>query len=240
VYGKIFSSIYEGTLYGHWEAIVTMQQLIVLSTADGMVDMTPQAIAARTSIPLDIIHKGLKILSEPDPYSRTPGEDGRRLGLIDEHRPWGWYLVNHEKYKHLQDADTVRAQTRDRVRKHRELKRTVTDGNGEKRHTDTNTDTDSKREEQAGSSRKNGARNAHIEASPVVQTLPLIDGGEFAVRKNLLAELEPLYPSVDVTATVAEMKGWLIGNPHRRKTRRGIKSFIVSWLHREQEKANGV
>ena len=26
VYGKVFDSIYDGTLYGHWEAIVTMQQ----------------------------------------------------------------------------------------------------------------------------------------------------------------------------------------------------------------------
>jgi hypothetical protein len=35
-----------------------MQQLIVLSTPDGVIDMTPQAIAARTSIPIDIIRKG--------------------------------------------------------------------------------------------------------------------------------------------------------------------------------------
>jgi hypothetical protein len=236
MYGKIFSSIYEGTLYGHWEAIVTMQQLIVLATADGMVDMTPQAIAARTSIPLEIIQKGLKILSEPDPYSRTPDEDGRRIGLIDEHRPWGWYLVNHEKYKHLQDADTVRAQTRERVRRHREEKRLVTGGNGAKRHTDT--DTDSNKEVLAGASPK--ARPAPAYSSPVIQTLPLREGGDFQVHQSFIAELEPLYPSVDVAATIGEMKGWLIGNPTKRKTRRGVTAFITRWLQQEQEKAGGV
>jgi hypothetical protein len=141
--------MYDGTLYGQWEALVTFQQMIVLCDADGMVDMTPPAIAARTSIPLEIITKGLSILESPDPYSRTPSQEGRRIELIDAHRPWGWHIVNHHKYQHMQDSDTIRAQTRERVRKHREQKAlerngngSVTDGNAQKRHTDTDTDTD--------------------------------------------------------------------------------------------------
>jgi uncharacterized phage protein (TIGR02220 family) len=161
MYGKIFDSMYTGTLYGQWRAIVTFQQLIVLADADGMVDMTPPAISAVTSIPLEIIEEGLKVLSSDDPYSRTPGAEGRRIELIDAHRPWGWHIVNHAKYKGLQDADTVRAQTRERMRRHRERRgdgnalsrpvmvgneqsRTVTDGDGQKRYTDTDTDTDTK------------------------------------------------------------------------------------------------
>jgi hypothetical protein len=148
MYGKVFDTIYNGTLYGHWEALVTMQQLIVLADADGVVDMTPMAISARTSIPRDIIDKGIEILSSPDKYTRTPGSDGRRIELIDEHRPWGWILVNYEKYKSMVDADTVRAQTRERVRKHRENKAKVSDvtdvtvGNAKKRHIDIDIDID--------------------------------------------------------------------------------------------------
>ena len=82
VYGKIFESIYDGSLYGHWEAIVTMQQLIVLADADGVIDMTPRAIAGKTSIPLEILEKGLKILSESDPYSRSPESNGVRIQLL--------------------------------------------------------------------------------------------------------------------------------------------------------------
>ena len=148
MYGKIFDSIYNGTLYGHWEALVTMQQFIVLADADGVVDMTPMAIAARTSIPRDIIDKGIEILEAPDKFTRTPGSDGRRIELIDEHRPWGWVLVNYEHYKSLRDADTVRAQTRERVRKHRESKKKTSDvtdvtlGNAPKRHIDIDIDID--------------------------------------------------------------------------------------------------
>jgi hypothetical protein len=149
LYGKIFDSMYRGTLYGQWEAIVTFQQLIVLCDADGVVDYTPPAISSITSIHQENIQKGLEVLSKPDPYSRTPGSEGRRIELIDAHRPWGWVIVNHKKYQSLQDSDTVRAQTRARVQRHRDMKRSVTDGNGQKRHTDTNTDTDTNTEDKS-------------------------------------------------------------------------------------------
>ena len=126
-----------------------MQQLIVLADADGIVDMTPQAICARTSIPIAIIESGLKKLSEPDSYSRTPGEDGRRIVCIDEHRPWGWQIVNYLKYKHLKDADTVREQNRVRAQRFRDKRnatsRDVTPNNAESRYIDIDTDTDTKK-----------------------------------------------------------------------------------------------
>lgn len=114
MYGKIFDSMYEGTLYGHWEAIVTLQQMLVLCDSAGTIDMTPQAISARTSIPLEIITKGVKVLSDPDPYTRTPGEEGRRIVLLDDHRPWGWRIVNHAVYRAMKsqqdklEADRLR------------------------------------------------------------------------------------------------------------------------------------
>jgi len=158
MYGKIFDSIYDGTLAEDWRALITFQQMIVLCDADGMIDMTPHAISRRTGIPIEHIEAGIKILENPDPYSRTDADEGRRIMRIDSHRPWGWHIVNHTKYKNLQDSDMIRAQTRERVRKHREAKKNyvtdgnvcngdVTDGNAKKRHTDTDTDTDTNTEE---------------------------------------------------------------------------------------------
>jgi Asp-tRNA(Asn)/Glu-tRNA(Gln) amidotransferase A subunit family amidase len=115
MYGKIFASMYDGSLYGQWEAIVTMQQMIVLCDAGGVVDMTPQAMAARTSIPLEIIEKGLELLMKPDRYSRTPGCDGRRIELIDDNRPWGWIIVNYDKYRWLASAEEKREADRIRI-----------------------------------------------------------------------------------------------------------------------------
>lgn len=111
--------------------------------------MTPSAISGRTGIPLEIVEQGIAILEQPDPHSRTPDEEGRRIVRVDEHRPWGWVLVNHGKYKDLKDAGEVRAQVRERVRRHRERKRAetggnagnggVTPGNGKKPPTDATT-----------------------------------------------------------------------------------------------------
>lgn len=112
--------MYDGTLYGHWQAIVTFQQMIVLCDSDGVIDMTPQSICARTGIPLEIIVEGIKVLEEPDPYSRTPGDEGRRILRLDAHRPWGWKIVNYNHYRLLVDAETVKAQNRERQKKHRE------------------------------------------------------------------------------------------------------------------------
>lgn len=146
MYGKLFESMYDGTLAEDWRALITFQQMIILSDADGHVDLTPSALSRRTGIPIEHIKAGIEILEAPDKYSRTEGSDGRRIELIDEHRPWGWVIVNHKMYRDISDAQTVREQTRERVRKHREKKKcnvTVTPSNASNaiqiQDTDTNT-----------------------------------------------------------------------------------------------------
>ena len=123
MYGKIFEQIYDGTLVANWKALVTFQQMIVLCDADGTIDMTPQAISSRTGIPLEIIGEGISYLEQEDPYSRSPDENGKRITRLDEHRPWGWSIVNHGKYKSLQDADTIRHQNKIRKQRQRERSR---------------------------------------------------------------------------------------------------------------------
>lgn len=109
MYGKVFEQMYHGSMViSGWEALVTMQQLIVLADRDGLVDMTSNAISNTTTIPLDIIEKGLDVLSKPDPLSRTKDEDGRRIVLIDPERPWGWRLVNYKYYAALSSKEDKR------------------------------------------------------------------------------------------------------------------------------------
>lgn len=137
MYAKLFTSMWDGSLYGHLEASAVLMACVTLCNAQGVLDMTPEAIAGRTGWPLDFIKKGLAELEKPDARSRTPDDDGRRLALLDDHRDWGWLIVNYEKYRGLSDPDVVRSQTRERVRKHREkrngTKRDVTLGNAQKR-----------------------------------------------------------------------------------------------------------
>lgn len=71
-------------------------------------------------------------------------------------------------------------------------------------------------------------------AEPLIG-LPLNDGSEHGVTEEDVAEYAQLYPAVDVMQQLRNMRGWLLANPQKRKTKRGIKAFIASWLAKEQD-----
>ena len=102
--------MYDGTLCtkGPWEALVTFQQFLVLADPEGQVDMTAEAISRRTTIPIEIIEKGIVALLKPDPKSRTPTEDGRRLIPLSEGRDWGWLVVNYKHYRDMKREEERR------------------------------------------------------------------------------------------------------------------------------------
>lgn len=121
MYGRLFTSMYDGTLVtrGPWEALVTFQQMIALCDPTGMVDMTREVISRRTSIPLDIITKGIEALEQPDPDSRSSKEDGRRIVRLADHRDWGWQIVNHDHYQRIRSNDDRRVYMREYMRDRR-------------------------------------------------------------------------------------------------------------------------
>lgn len=121
MYGKIFVSMYDGSMHGHWQAIVTLQQMVVLADPEGILDMTPEALSARTSIPLDIITPGIAELEQPDPKSRTPDDDGRRIVRLDSSRDWGWRIVNYISYRKIRSAE----ERREYMRQYQRVRRSV-------------------------------------------------------------------------------------------------------------------
>jgi hypothetical protein len=77
------------------------------------------------------------------------------------------------------------------------------------------------------------------EQEPAIMTFPLADKSDYPLTAAQLAELSSLYPGVDPEQELLKAKGWLIANPTRRKTRRGIARFIHGWLARAQDRGNG-
>jgi hypothetical protein len=47
---------------------------------------------------------------------------------------------------------------------------------------------------------------------------------------------EKAYPAINVYQEINAMESWLDANPTRRKTPKGIKRFVNSWLARAQDK----
>lgn len=69
-----------------------------------------------------------------------------------------------------------------------------------------------------------------------VATLPLNTGKEHPISEDQVREWSELYPAVDIMQELRSMRGWLIANPSRRKTKSGILRFVNNWLSTEQDR----
>ena len=139
MYVKIFSQILDSSVNRCWQTRHVFEDMLKLCDEEGFVDMTHDAIARRTNMPLEIVQRGIEELEKPDPHSRNTAECGRRIIRIDEHRSWGWQIVNYQHYRAITSELQKRELTRLRVARHRENKQsnidalpsvTVTNGNG--------------------------------------------------------------------------------------------------------------
>jgi len=77
------------------------------------------------------------------------------------------------------------------------------------------------------------------DGSPQVEILPLNTGKEYTVREKQVGEWGRLYPAVNIGQELKNMRGWLLANPTKRKTSRGILRFINSWLAKRQDSGGG-
>jgi len=120
---KVFRSIFDGTLGSDPEARHVFMDVLALASREGEVDMTPEAIAGITHVPVERVRTAIERLSSPDPMSRNPNEEGRRLVPIHEGREWGWRIVNYQRYRNIRDQ-------RERREYHREYRRAARAGKG--------------------------------------------------------------------------------------------------------------
>jgi len=212
MYGKIFQSMYDGTISVNWKGLVTFQQMIVLCDSEGVIDITPPALSSRTRIPLEIIEEGIEYLSSPDPYSRSQEHEGRRIILIDEHRPWGWVIVNHKYYRDLASVEDRREKAKLRKQKQREKegeKEDVTPchtSSRMSRHTDTDTDT-----------LKEGDQSPSNDPKDIVWQ----EGVKLGIPRTLLGKLCKEYSEDKLVRAILKIKEYCPADP---------KSFLIGIL----------
>lgn len=135
----------------------------------------------------------------------------------------------------------------ERVRKHRQLKKEeskalqcnggVTDSNALETTCNTDIDRDIEKDKEIDNI-YSCPEQAHGPAAddPEVITLPLNTSEEYPIRQSQVEEFKTLYPAVDVDQELRNMRGWLLGNKAKRKTKSGILRFVNSWLAKEQNR----
>jgi hypothetical protein len=98
-YTPLYETLLTGTLYGRWPHTGIWACLLSRASREGVIDETPQFIAASIGVDVETLMRCINDFMAPDPGSRTHDHDGRRLALIEPNRPWGWKVLNHSKYK---------------------------------------------------------------------------------------------------------------------------------------------
>lgn len=74
-----------------------------------------------------------------------------------------------------------------------------------------------------------------VQEAMTVFDLPLIGGKEYGVPQKLYDEYIKAYPGVSVMDELAKMRTWLLSNPTRMKTAKGLPRFVNSWLAKAQD-----
>lgn len=120
MFAKVFHQILRSSIAKNYETRHVFEDLLKLADLNGVVDMPHDAIARETNVPEEMIRKAIVELEQPDKLSRTPDHDGRRIIRLDEHRDWGWLIVNYTYYRNLASEEQRREKTRLRVQAFRE------------------------------------------------------------------------------------------------------------------------
>ena len=115
-YTKLFSSITESTVWGEsYPTRIVWVAMLAMADASGQVYAAVPGLARRANVTVKEAQDALDAFMQPDPWSRTPDNDGRRIECIDG----GWRLLNHGKYRALRSTEERRAAKREWDRNNR-------------------------------------------------------------------------------------------------------------------------
>jgi hypothetical protein len=119
-YAKMFAAMLTSSVWQESHATVRVWvTMLLLKDQDGIVNASVPGLAHAAHVTLDECQQALEVLAGPDPYSRTPDLEGRRIVKAET----GWRVVNHTKYRELMSAADRRAYKRKNEQARRDRKR---------------------------------------------------------------------------------------------------------------------
>jgi hypothetical protein len=89
--------------------------MLALKNRDQVVHASIPGLAKVAGITIDECEVALRAMMLPDPYSRTPDQEGRRIQKVDG----GWFIINGEKYRDYMSYDERREYKRKKQQEYR-------------------------------------------------------------------------------------------------------------------------
>ncbi len=108
-YTKLFSSIVASTIWRESKEVkVLWVTLLAMADRTGKVDASVPGLADMARLTVPETQEALEILQAPDPFSRSPEYEGRRIKAVEG----GFIVLNYLKYRESRDPDIRREQNR--------------------------------------------------------------------------------------------------------------------------------
>ncbi len=113
---KLFGSITESTIWSEDnETRLVWITMLAMADQNGYVGASLPGLAHRARVPLEATEKAVAKFLAPDPYSRNPSNQGRRI----EVEARGWVILNYRDFRDLRDDEIRREYERNRKREQR-------------------------------------------------------------------------------------------------------------------------
>jgi len=106
MFTKIFGSILNSSIWldedGHHRPMdvkLVWLTMLIMANEFGIVEATAAGIAKESGVLAKRVREIIDLLINPDPESRTPDNQGRRIEKVEG----GWLVLNHEKYRSIRN-----------------------------------------------------------------------------------------------------------------------------------------
>jgi hypothetical protein len=119
MYGKFFASTFTGSMCGAGANVFAVWGYVIAHTVKSTIEINPSLLSRILGIPESDLLKAMSFLMAPDPRSRNPAEEGRRL--VHE-GAFQYRVVTHEFYRNIRHEDDRRAYNRKAQADHRAKK----------------------------------------------------------------------------------------------------------------------
>lgn len=210
-YTKLFSSIVTSTIWVETDRTrIVWITMLALADKNGEVQASIPGLARIAGVPIADCEEAIGKFLAPDPYSRTPDDEGRRIEKIDG----GWALINHAKYREMASREESKDAHAKRQKRYRDReKRNVTVSDASVTPSDESvTDTVH-------------IADADTYADSDIQTIPPLspDGGMGKIEKPKKTEEMPRIP--DLIDTPNMRQAWETWLAYRKSIRKSVNPF---------------
>ncbi len=205
-YTKLFSEIVMSTVWREKDTTrLVWITMLALRNRHHVVEGSVPGLADCARVSIKACRAAIKVLSEPDPDSRSQESEGRRIQQVDG----GWFIINGEKYRRKMSEDERREKNAIYQKNHRERKKSVsTQSDISAKSAQTEEETETKKKEEGA----NKSRPTSVE--------------DWLVK----LEQNPTYKGINVRQLHGKLVTWCEIRGLKPTLRR-----LVTWLNKEDK-----